>query len=90
MMETARVRLGRAWPKGLIRSCPNCRGGHINWCNISVRPYCAECHTWGRINYGTVADAVGQWNQAVIKYDMTQLRKLTERLGLISQDKVDD
>lgn len=46
----------------LIRLCPHCGSGDIRWCEISVRPYCAECHTWGRVNFGKALDAVREWN----------------------------
>ena len=47
----------------LVRLCPNCGSGDVQWCNISVRPYCAECHTWGAVNFGSADDAIKAWNK---------------------------
>jgi uncharacterized protein (DUF983 family) len=51
----------------LIRLCPECGSGDVHWCNISVRPYCAECHTWGASHFGPPEDAVKAWNVRVAK-----------------------
>lgn len=49
-------------PKNLIQICPNCGSGDVRWECISVRPYCADCKTWGAVNFGTAQDAVRAWN----------------------------
>lgn len=51
----------------LIQRCPECGSGDVRWEVISVRPYCADCHTWGAVNFGTYADAARQWNARVAK-----------------------
>lgn len=45
-----------------IDVCPACGSGDVTFCNISVRPYCNECKHWGRVNFGSVADAIRDWN----------------------------
>ena len=52
-------------PPDLIRICYNCGGGDVHWCNISVRPYCAECRKFGAMNLGPASVAVARWNQLV-------------------------
>ncbi len=47
--------------------CPKCGSGDVNFCGISVRPYCNECGHWGRVNYGTQQDAIDNWNEASAK-----------------------
>jgi hypothetical protein len=54
-------------PKNLVRLCPNCGSGDVEFCAISVRPYCVECNHWGPVNFGTVDDAVSDWNAALSK-----------------------
>jgi len=49
----------------LIRMCYECGSGDVRWCSISVRPYCAECDTWGPVNYGSAAESVATWNKRV-------------------------
>lgn len=51
------------YPKGLVRRCPECGSGDVEFCAISVRPYCAECNCWGAVNFGSAADAVREWNK---------------------------
>lgn len=47
----------------LLKHCPNCGSGDVRWDEVSVRPYCAECKTWGRVNHsGKAADAIESWN----------------------------
>lgn len=50
---------------GLIQKCPRCGSGDVEFCHISVRPYCRECNHWGAVNFGTVGDAVRAWNAAL-------------------------
>ena len=45
-----------------IHNCPECGSGDVHFCNISVRPYCSECHYWGAVNFGTKAAAIKAWN----------------------------
>lgn len=52
-------------PKSLMAECPRCGSGDIDWCPISVRPYCAECSHWGAVNHGHPEDAVREWNAQV-------------------------
>lgn len=52
---------------GLMQKCPNCGSGDVEFCAISVRPYCVECNHWGPVNFGTVEDAVSDWNAALSK-----------------------
>lgn len=47
---------------GLIQKCPNCGSGDVEFCHISVRPYCRECNHWGAVNFGTKGDAIREWN----------------------------
>lgn len=54
-------------PQNLIRLCPRCGSGGVQWCQISVRAYCHECKTWAPVNYGTEADGVRVWNRMVEK-----------------------
>lgn len=51
-------------PLKLLLPCPECGSDAIAWCNISVRPHCTDCGTWGRLNLGTAADAIAAWNKA--------------------------
>lgn len=53
-------------PIYLVRWCPDCGSGDVRWCNISVRPYCAECGTWGSVNLGTADDAAQAWNRRLL------------------------
>lgn len=47
-----------------IMCCPNCGSGDVNYCSISVRPYCNECKYWGSVNWnGTKHDAIKKWNK---------------------------
>lgn len=57
----------KRYPKNLVRLCPNCGSGDVEFCAISVRPYCVECNHWGPVNFGTVDDAVSDWNAALSK-----------------------
>ena len=59
-------------PVHLVQLCPECGSGDIRWCNISVRPYCADCHTWGATNYGSAADATKSWNERLIRAGMIE------------------
>lgn len=69
MTETAEKT--KALPRGLIRLCPECGSGDVRWCSISVRPYCADCHTWGSVNFGAASDAIKAWNtRASAKLDL--------------------
>jgi len=43
--------------------CPNCGGGDVSFCNISVRPYCNDCSYWGSVNFGTKEDSIQRWNE---------------------------
>ena len=36
-----------------ILPCPECGSFDVEFCEISVRPYCVECSFWHEINYGT-------------------------------------
>jgi len=47
-----------------LANCPECEGGDVWFCEISVRPYCGDCHHWAPVNYGTKADAIVLWNNA--------------------------
>lgn len=49
----------------LIQRCPECGSGDVRFEAISVRPYCADCHTWGPVNFGTAKDAIALWNAKV-------------------------
>lgn len=51
----------------LVRLCPECGSGDVQFCNISVRPYCNECKTWAPVNFGKAADSIGMWNDRVKK-----------------------
>ena len=50
----------------LIHQCPKCGSGDVEWCNISVRPYCNDCHYWGGVNYGSKNTAIANWNNSVV------------------------
>jgi uncharacterized protein (DUF983 family) len=54
-------------PVFLVRLCPHCGSGDVQWCQISVRPYCADCGLWGAVNFGTADDAVRAWNDQLIR-----------------------
>lgn len=47
-----------------LANCPECEGGDVRFCEISVRPHCGDCHHWAPVNYGTKADAIALWNSA--------------------------
>ena len=49
----------------LIKICPECGGGDVRWCSISVRPYCNDCSHWAPVNLGTAQDAIDAWNARV-------------------------
>jgi hypothetical protein len=49
----------------LIRFCPECGSGDVDWCNISHRPHCNECRHWGPMNLGSDGDAIRNWNKRV-------------------------
>lgn len=55
-LESDAVKMG-------IDLCPSCGSGDVRFCHISVRPYCAECNTWGAVNYGTAEDSIKAWNK---------------------------
>jgi hypothetical protein len=46
-----------------LKPCANCSDTLLYWCGISVRPYCKTCGRWGRVNFGTPADAIKAWNE---------------------------
>jgi hypothetical protein len=54
-------------PDNLIQLCPSCGSGDINWCAISNRPYCSDCHYWGGVNFGAGKDAVRSWNNRLLE-----------------------
>lgn len=54
-------------PAHLIEICPECGSGDVRWCNVSVRPYCNDCKTWGPFNYGSADKAADDWNARVKK-----------------------
>ena len=53
-------------PKNLSRLCPVMGCGDVEWCSISVRPYCNSCNHWGSVNYGNPQDAVESWHKELI------------------------
>ena len=46
----------------LIKTCPECGSGDVDFCQISVRPHCNECGYWSPINHGSKQDAIKLWN----------------------------
>lgn len=46
----------------LIKICPQCGSGDVRFDEISVRPYCNDCHYWAPVNFGTAQDAIKKWN----------------------------
>lgn len=47
-----------------LKPCSDCAGHWLQWCSISVRPYCPDCGNWGRVNFGSPEDAIRSWNEA--------------------------
>lgn len=54
----------------LVRICPECTSGDVEFCNISVRPYCRECNHWSPVNFGTADDAINAWNSKLNKKEI--------------------
>lgn len=52
----------------LIKVCPRCGSGDVRMCNISIRPYCNECHYWAPVNYGNEQHAIIEWNNFLMSY----------------------
>jgi hypothetical protein len=51
------------YPLSELEPCWRCGSGDLGWDDISVRPYCKDCNTWGIDNFGSVRDAIDSWNQ---------------------------
>lgn len=59
-------------PKNLVRTCPKCGSGDIEWEQISVRPHCRDCNYWPRPHHGTEKEMVKEWNRMVIEAHTTE------------------
>ena len=53
--------------KKKLKICPGCGSGDISWCQISHRPYCNDCHRWGRVNHRSDEDGIEEWNEASLR-----------------------
>lgn len=75
-----------------LEPCPSCGEEDLEWCGISVRPYCKSCGEWGYINhYPNGPDvAIASWNNRSKKatkdrensYHYKMLEKYNQELGV--------
>ena len=65
-----------------IKQCPKCGSGDVHFCNISIRPYCAECNHWGRVNFGSREDAIEEWNDVLRAAESTSFAFLADEPNL--------
>lgn len=54
--------------------CPACGSGHIEWCSLSVRSYCADCSWWAPINL--------EFGQFAIIAGIRSLKAVQTRVGV--------
>ena len=68
----------------LLKNCPQCGSGDVGWDNISVRPYCKECHHWGKFNRGSARDAIESWNNESKPVEKKEDTRLLYEIKILS------
>ena len=58
-----------------LHPCSKCGSYDLEWCEISVRPYCRECNNWGYTNFGTSKDAINSWNERYEKLNEEEVKE---------------